>query len=433
MSFSAFYSGLAGLQTNSNRLSVIGNNLANLNTVGFKSSRVSFADIFAQPGGGAGVNGAGNPQQIGLGVRTAGIQQVHSQGSLQTTALVTDVAIEGNGFFVLRDVSGAQRYSRAGTFTFDKDGFLVNPAGHFVQGYTAQDPSGTILASGAINAIQVPAGLTAPPQATSFLISAINLDGEAQVAAGSATAESFSTSMSVFDSLGARHVLTFNFVPVDTDGDDKLDQWDLEVTVPGDDAVGGTPGTPLPIHNETIVFDDQGQLISPAANVSITTPGWTNNAAAQTIDWQVFDPSGQGLLTGFAGPSAVSSNNQDGYPAGELRTLIIDQDGLLSGVFTNGSTLEHARFALANFNNLNGLLSAGQNTYLETITSGPPTIGAADSGGRGLLRSNALELSNVDITKEFTDLIISERGYQANSRIITTSDSVIQEALNLKR
>ncbi len=180
-------------------------------------------------------------------------------------------------------------------------------------------------------------------------------------------------------------------------------------------------------------FDADGQLILPAANPTIAVAGWTNGAAAQNIDWELYDDDGVGRLTGFAAPSAISSSNQDGYGVGALRTLLIDQEGLVSGIFTNGVNLQLARLAMATFNNENGLLRDGQNTYLETNASGNATIGAANSGGRGITISNSLELSNVDITKEFTNLIIHERGYQANSRTITTTDEVIQEALRLKR
>ena len=436
MSFGSFYAGLSGLQANSGRLSVIGNNLSNLNTVGFKTSRVTFEDIFSQPGGGAGVNGAGNPQQIGLGTQTSSIQQIFSQGSMQTTTLVTDMALQGNGFFVLRDSSGAQRFSRAGGFTFDKDGFMVNPAGHFLQGYTQLDANGNVVASGSIGNVQIPSGMTAPPEATSFFSSAINLAANARVDDPATTldeAEEFSTSLTLFDALGDRHVLTLTFRPEDTNADGILDQWSYQATVPGADIVGGTAGTPFALDSGTITFDGQGRLSGPTGNIALNIPGWANGASPQSVDWRLFDQAGSGIMTGYAGTSSVSASNQDGFSVGQLRTLIVDQNGLASGVFTNGVTLQLARFALANFNNLNGLLGTGQNTYVETNSSGPATIGAANSGGRGLVRSNALELSNVDITQEFTDLIISERGYQANSRIITTTDSVIQEALNLKR
>lgn len=436
MSFGSFYAGLSGLQANSGRLSVIGNNLANLNTVGFKTSRVTFEDIFAQPGSGAGVNGAGNPQQIGLGVQTGGIQQVFSQGSIQTTQLVTDVAIQGNGFFTLADETGGQRFSRAGNFTFDKDGLLVTPAGLYVQGYSTLNANGEVIPSGSVANIQIPAGLTAPPRSTSFFNSTINLSTDARVddpVTSLDEAETFSTSLTVFDALGARHVVSLNFRPEDTTGDGFLNEWSYEATVPGAEVTGGTSGTPFVLNSGTISFDANGQLAGPTGNIVLNVPGWTNGAAVQPIEWRLFDEAGSGLITGFAGVSATSSTNQDGFAVGQLRTLTVDQDGLMSGIFTNGVSLQLARLALATFNNQNGMLTTGQNAFVATNSSGPPTIGAANSGGRGIVRSNSLELSNVDITQEFTDMIISERGYQANSRIITTTDTVIQEALNLKR
>lgn len=436
MSFSSFYSGLSGLRANADRLNVIGNNLANINTIGFKGSRVTFQDVFSSPGTGAGVNGAGNPQQVGLGVQVAGIDQVLSQGSLQTTGLVTDVAVQGNGFFVLSDPAGGQAFTRAGNFNFDKDGFLVTTNGQRVQGYTQQDANGNIVTSGTIENVQIPTGLTAPPQATSFIRNVLNLSGDAMVddpATALDEAEEFTSSLTIYDSLGGRHNLTLRFRPVDTDADGFLDEWSYTATVPGDEVVGGTAGTPFTLDTGTISFNSDGTLASPTGNVTINVPGWNSGAGSQDIEWRLFDDSGAGIVTGFSGPSSTSATNQDGFSVGQLRVLTIDQDGLISGVFTNGVTLQLARFAMANFNNANGLLKSGANTFLETNASGPPTVGGANSGGRGAIRANSLELSNVDITQEFTDLIISERGYQANSRIITTTDNVIQEALNLKR
>lgn len=435
MAFGSFYAGLSGLRANASRLGVIGNNLANVNTIGFKSSRVTFADLFSQTGG-PGANGAGNPQQVGLGVQVAGIDPIFSQGSLQGTGLVTDLAVQGNGFFVLRDRSGGRSYTRAGNFTFDRDGNLVTPAGQFVQGYTQRDASGNIAATGNLANIQVPVGLTAPPQATSFVSTLINLDADARLddpATGADEAEAFSSTLVVYDSLGARHNLTLTFRPADTDGDGLRDEWTYTATVPGEEVTGGTPGTPFVVGTGSLVFDSAGRLASPATNPTLSVPAWTNGAAAQSIEWRLFDASGNSQITGYAAPSATSSTNQNGYGVGLLRTLTVDSDGLLSGIFTNGVTLQMARIALATFNNVNGLLKNGQNSFLETNASGPATVGSANSGGRGSIAAGSLELSNVDITQEFTDLIVSERAYQANSRIITTTDQVIQEALNLKR
>ena len=247
--------------------------------------------------------------------------------------------------------------------------------------------------------------------------------------------EVFSTSVNIYDSLGTRHTVTVTFTPEDTDAvpDGALDQWSYEVTVPGEDVAGGTAGTPTVVNTGTVVFDSQGQLQTPAANISISFPAWSNGAAAQTVDWELYDANGGGILTGFAGPSSLSSSNQDGFGVGLLRTLTFDADGLISGLFTNGSSVELARVALGTFNNNNGLLRDGANGFLETSNAGLATIGAPNSGGRGVITANTLELSNVDITREFTNLIISQRGYQANSRIITTTDEITQEALTLKR
>ncbi len=436
MAFGSFYSGLSGLQANAGRLGVIGNNLANVNTVGFKSSRMTFQDIFSQSGRGPGVNGAGNPQQIGLGVQTGGIQQLFEQGSLQTTGLVTDLAIQGNGFFVLADRSGGRSFSRAGNFTFDRDGYLISQAGQRVQGYTQRDAAGNITSSGTLGNLQIPVGLTAPPRSTTSIEAVINLSAEARVddpATAVDEAQVFSTTLTVFDSLGARHNLTLNFRPEDTNADGIRDEWTWEATLPGAEVAGGTAGTPFVVGSGTVTFAPDGSLASPSGNVTLSIPAWTNGAAAQSVDWRLFDSAGSGNVTGFSGASATSASIQDGYAVGQLRALTVDTDGLVAGIFTNGATLELARLALATFNNPNGLLKNGQNSFLETNVSGLATIGGANSGGRGSLAASALELSNVDITQEFTDLIVTERGYQANSRIITTTDQVIQEALNLKR
>jgi flagellar hook protein FlgE len=416
MSFGSFFAALSGLQANASRLSVIGNNLANVNTIGFKTSRVTFHDFFA----GSAFNGAGNPAQVGLGTNLASIDPIFAQGSLQTTDLLTDVAIQGRGFFVLADAGGGRSYTRAGNFSFDDNGNLVSSSGHFVQGYTQRDPNGQIIASGSLTDITIPTGLIAPPQATTTFNANINLNAQA--------AAEFSTTVTIYDSLGSRHDVQLRFTPTATPG-----TWDYEISVPGAEVATGTPGTPFVLGTGTVTFDPAGLLTVPAADVVIAIPAWANGAAAQSVTWTLYDPSGAGLLTGFDSSSTVSASNQNGHGAGELRSLLIDQNGLVSGIFANGVNLELARVALATFNNENGLLRNGQNTLVETNASGSATIGGPNSGGRGATVSGSLELSNVDITQEFTDLIISQRGYQANSRVITTSDEVIQESLNLKR
>lgn len=417
MSFGSFFAALSGLQANASRLSVIGNNLANVNTIGFKGSRVTFHDFFA----GSSFNGAGNPAQVGLGTSLASIDPVFNQGSLQTTDLLTDVAVQGSGFFVLSDPGGGRAYTRAGNFSLNEDGNLVGANGFFVQGYAQKDVDGNVLSSGQLSPIRFPNGLLAPPTATTEFDTSINLTAD--------QATEFNTNMTIYDTLGERHDLSITFTPGANSG-----EWSYVIEANGDEVTGGTPGTPFSLSSGTIQFASDGTLSSPATAVSMSIPGWTNGGAAQTLSWELYDDSGAGRITGYQSPSSVlSSANQNGHAAGELRSLIIEQDGLISGIFSNGVNLQLARFALATFNNDNGLLRSGENSWLETNSSGSATIGGPSTGGRGATVSGSLELSNVDITEEFTDLIISQRGYQANSRIITTSDEVIQESLNLKR
>lgn len=432
MGFSSFYAGLSGLQAYSSHLNVIGNNLANVNTIGFKTSRMTFQDLLYS----SAFSSSRNPNQVGLGVQTASIDSLFSQGSLQGTGVVTDLAVQGNGFFVLRDNVGGRLFSRAGNFSLDKGGNLATSTGALVQGYTTRDAAGNIVTSGALGNISIPPGLTAPPKATVSFTAVTNLNVSARVddpLTAVDESETFSTSLTIFDSLGAKHDLTVTFTPQDTNADGMLDQWSYEVSVPGADVTGGTAGTPFVLASGTATFDSAGKLLAPAGNVAINVPGWTNGAAAQSVNWELFDATGASKITGFDGASATSTVNQDGYSAGTLRTITINNDGLVEGIFTNGSTQQIATIALATFNNNNGLLKAGFNGFLEATASGAATIGAANAGGRGSISANSLELSNVDITQELTDMITAERGYQANSRIITTTDQVIQEALNLKR
>ena len=430
MGFSSFYSGLSGLQAHAARLNVIGNNLANVNTIGFKGGRMTFQDIYSQTIGGRGM-------QVGLGVQIAGIDQLFSQGSLQTTGVVSDMALQGNGLFVLRDPNGTAMYTRAGSFQFDKDGFLVTPSGTVVQGFTTIGPNGQIIATGTPTDIQIPTGLTAPPRTTTNFTVVTNLNANARVddpaTASFNEAETFSTTVPVYDSLGGRHDVNTTFTPVDTNADGTLDQWTYDITVDGGQVTGGTAGTPFSLASGVVQFDAQGQPTAPAGNVTFNIPAWSNGAAGQAVTWNVVASSGAANLTGFVGTSATSSVLQDGFGVGQLSFLTVDSGGLMAGVFTNGETTPLAQVALATFNSTNGLIAVGQNNYVESQSSGPPAVGVANTGGRGALVSGALELSNVDITSEFTDLIVTERGFQANSRIITTTDQIMQEALNLKR
>src|SRR5436309_5083064 len=238
MGFSSFYAGLSGLQAYASQLNVIGNNLANVNTIGFKTSRMTFQDLLYSSAFGS----SRNPSQVGLGVQIASIDSLFSQGSLQGTGVVTDLAVQGNGFFVLRDSVGGRLFTRAGNFSLDKNGALATSTGALVQGYTTRDASGSIVTSGALGNISIPPGLEAPPKQSTTFSATTNLNASARVDDPTTVineAEVFSTSLTVFDSLGAKHDLTVTFTPQDTNADGRLDQWAYEVTVPGADVTGG--------------------------------------------------------------------------------------------------------------------------------------------------------------------------------------------------
>jgi flagellar hook protein FlgE len=422
----SFYSGLSGLTGYASALNIVGNNLANINTVGFKGSSMTFEDLVTNTFGGLATNGAGNPMQIGLGVMTSAIDGVFSQGSIQTSTEATNVAIEGNGFFIVGDTDN-YRYTRDGTFSFSSDGYLINSDGNYVMGYTQQDANGELISSGSLNRIWLPANTVSAPNVTSFVQVYANLN------VNDADASTYTASVTIYDSKGASHVLSIEFahqVPGTTANDD----WNYTITLPGDDVTGGTAGTPFTLATGTLQFDGTGTLVTPAADVTFNTPTFTNGANAITgLNWDLFDENGVPSLTGYPLESATNSTNTDGYAPGNLSSIIIGGDGIIQGVFSNGQVEDLAQLAVATFNNNDGLLRMGKNLFLETNASGAAAIGAANSGGRGAITGSALEASNVDIATEFTSMLIFQRGYQSNSRVITTSDELVQEALSIKR
>jgi len=427
----AFYSGLSGLSAYSSALNIVGNNLANMNTSGFKTSEASFEDLVTRTFGGTATNGAGNPMQVGLGILTNQISGIFSQGSIQTSAEATNVAMEGNGFFVVGDTADDRFYTRAGTFFFDNDGNLINPAGKYVLGYTTKDANNNIQASGALSIINLPGNQVNDPQASTFMQITTNLDVREAVGA------TYAASTTIFDSKGAPHTVTMTFTHDGLVGGN--DQWTAVATIPPadvDTAGGDALGTFV------MGFDGTGTLIDvtpPGGAVdptfSIPSAGVFANGADQiaVFTWDIFDANGVPNVTAYPIPSATSSTNTDGYPPGNLTSVIVDQDGILQGVFDNGQVEEMAQLAIGTFNNPKGLIRQGRNLYAETNSSGTPAIGAAGTGGRGTVIGSALESSNVDIATEFTQMLVYERGYQANSKIITASDTITQTAIGLVR
>ncbi len=411
-----FSASLLGLQANSQAISVAGNNIANSNTVGYKHQTAVFADVFSTRIGNT--NGAGNSMQIGNGVSLAAVQGIFSQGSLIDSPEGTHVAIQGTGFFVLNDPSSGRAYTRAGAFTVDKDGYLVSPQGARVQGYTTIGPDGKVVNNGVLSDIRLPIGASLPPAATSQVSLRANLDSSA------ADGEVFNTQLRIFDSLGAEHILNFAFTRNTAGGG-----YDLVVTM--DDSptplANSTGGNPIPL-----VFDGAGQLTSPTT-LSLNAQTLPGGATIPAIDVILRDSTGS-YLTGYAAPSNVSSTRQNGYAASSLisgSSITIESNGLIIGRFNNGQTREFGQIVLAVFDSPQGLQRGGGSLFFETIGSGPASIGIAGTGGRGLLQGNALEQSNVDLATEFTNLIIAQRGFQANARAIASSNQVLQDILQL--
>jgi flagellar hook protein FlgE len=425
MAVGSFSAGLSGLNANATYLSVIGNNLANINTVGFKASSVNFVDLVSQQVGGS----SANPMQVGLGVTTGSISPVFSQGAPQSTREATNVALQGNGFFVVSQGNG-NAYTRDGSFSFNSDGKLVTSDGLAVQGWTQADPiTGAIVTTGQLGDITVPPGVLRAPVATTQFSTLTNLSAKAAVG------DTFTTAVQMYDALGTAHVVTITYTKSGPGA------WNFEATVPGEDVSGGTAGTPFQVGSGSVAFDANGVLSNVTSagaagapqDIQFTTPAWANGAAASTLTWDLVDTDGKFALTGYDAASATSSKTQNGSAAGMVDNISILPDGTIQATFGAGQTVAVGKIAIANFNNPKGLMKLGSNRYGESQSAGIPNIGEAGTGGRGTLIGSALEQSNVDIAQEFTQMILAQRGYQANSKTITVSDELLVDTLQLKR
>jgi flagellar hook protein FlgE len=422
MALGSFAASLSGLYANQQKLGVIGNNLANINTVAFKGSNVEFADLVSQSIGGSGLN----PMQIGLGVGVGSIMPNFSQGGIEGTGVATHLAIQGAGFFVVGDPT-QRAFTRAGNFAFDATGTLVTADGLPVQGYTTIDPvTGLVVTTGQPTNIVIPPGVLREPAPTTQFGMFTNLD------AAAAVGDTFTSSVQIYDALGVAHVATVTYTKTGPNA------WSYAMTVPGDEVNGGVPGTPFQIATGTLQFDGTGTLIAvngvPPADVTITSPSWINGATPTNFVWDIVDPANTPLLTGYGAPSATSSTSQNGSPAGAVTGIaLIDPAGQIVVSFGGGRTAIVGQLAMANFNSPEGLVKHGANLYGVSEASGEPSYGVARTGGRGSLIWGALEQSNVDIAHEFTQMILAQRGYQANSKSITTADELLVDTLNIKR
>jgi flagellar hook protein FlgE len=419
----SMFSAISGLRGHQIMMDVIGNNIANVNTVGFKSGRVNFQDILSQTVHGAtapsGGLGSINPAQIGLGMTVAGIDVLQTQGNLQSTGKTTDMAIQGDAFFIESD--GNQTvYTRDGAFDIALDGSLGNPAsGLKVQGWQA-DAAGLIDITQPITNLVIPIGQRTTALQTSHVTLGGNLDAGATAAVvgpPAIPATSVPTTMTVFDSLGISHSVKITFTKTGANA------WSWAATKDAADTGIAISGAVPGVNSGTLTYTSGGVFSASTGTLSFTFPDGAT-ATTPAIDLT--------QMTQFSGTSQPAGQT-DGFTSGTLVTFAVGNAGELSGVYSNGQTQVLGQIALANFLNSAGLLRAGQNNFSATSASGAANIGTAGTGGRGTVTTGALEMSNVDLATQFTGMITAERGFQANGRVITTSDEMLQELVNLKR
>jgi flagellar hook protein FlgE len=408
----SLYAGISGLSANATAMTVIGDNIANVNTTAFKSNRSHFANILSTS-----LGGESGPAGGGRGGDLWGVSAQWTQGSLENSTSATDLAINGKGFFMVQDTSGSNFYTRAGNFTFDKEGFLVNPDGHQLQGYQI-DTAGNI---GSITDIYIPGERVSPPAATTEFNFDINLN------AGALTGDTYTTAQTVYDSLGNAVPVTFTFTR-----QAAAQTWTVTGSIP---ASAGTAVTFGGSASMNIVFDDAGIMTSPAANVT-TALTLTNGADTPlSMNWAFEDASGNsyGDVTGYASASGTTFQYQDGYPAGMLRGISVDETGVVTASYSNGEMTPLYQIALVDFPSYDGLTKMGKNLYAASLDSGQALVGVAGTGRLGSVAPNSLEMSNVDLAEEFVKMITTQRAFQANSKVITSSDEILQELINIKR
>lgn len=410
----SFQQGLSGLNAASKSLEVIGNNVSNASTVGFKQSQAQFADVFANS-----LTGSGS-SQIGIGTKIAKVQQEFTQGNISNSNNPLDIAINGGGFFRMSD-NGTATYSRNGQFQLDKQGFIVNAQGKNLTGYTMQNG---VLSTGNPANLQIDS-TDLPPQTTTAVTGSFTLDSRdsalvsANFDATDPTTYHHSTAVNVYDSLGNSHIMQNFFVKTGAGA------WDVYTTADGNPTTYTPPGTPVP--SASMLFDGTG--ISPTVTPAVATVNIPVTTGATTPFSLTLDLS---KSKQFGSNFSVNSLSQDGYASGRLSGFSFSNDGTIVGRYTNGQSATLGQVVLANFTNPNGLQSLGNNAWAETADSGPSLVGMPNTGNLGVLQSNAVEDSNVDLTAELVNMITAQRIYQANAQTIKTQDQVLQTLVNLR-
>jgi len=405
MASRALFSGYAGTSAHQARMDVLANNLANTNTVGFKESRTTFRDAFYETmrGGTSSSGGGGgqNPIQLGSGVSVGAVETIHSQGAIEATGYATDAAINGSGFFILSDGISTY-YTRDGGFFVDANNLLVSSStGMKVQGYIAAN--GVVDTQAGVSDIRLDVGSAVPAEATANVLYSGNLD------ANSATGDSRVTTVMVYDSLGLEHTITVTFTKTAT-----ANQWNWEA----EDELGNTAGP------TALTFDAQGNL--PAGTTGTLSMVLANGAATpQAVSLSL------SAITQMGGETTADAGSQDGRAAAVVQSVSVERNGIVKGNLSDGRSLQLAQIALAKFANPSGLDRAGQNLYGGSDASGLPVVGRPNTGGRGDVQGRALEQSNVDLTKAFVDVIITQRGFQASARVLSAANELLQEVIQL--
>ena len=416
---------LTGLDADSTALNTIANNLANMNTTGFKAETVNFADLFYQQ---IGASGSGDPLQVGAGTQIASTTTDFSNGTPTSTSVDTDVALQGNGFFVVSD--GTNQYlTRAGDFTIAANGDLTTANGLNVMGYPAVN--GAVNTNSPLAPINIPESAILPPQATTSFTMTANLDSDG-------SNQTFPATVEVYDSLGQMHTATITYTQTGTNA------WNYSIALPDSDFAGGvcTPVT------GSMSFDANGNLtsITPAgaagpetvgtaagdvSSIPVAFTGLADKASDLNMTWNLLGNGGTPIISQVASPSAVSATNQNGFSSGQYQGFTIGSDGTVTVTYSNEQKLNVGRIALGNVANLQGLQDAGNDEYATTLASGNAAIGTSGSAGLGTFQDGALEGSNVNISAEFSDLIIAQRAFEANSKSVTTFDTITQETIQM--
>ncbi len=417
---------LTGLQADSTALNTIANDLSNMNTTAFKAQTTEFSDLFYQQ---IGNTGAGDPRQVGAGVQVASNSTAYTQGTINSTGNATDVALNGNGFFVVGNGQGGYELTRAGNFSQDSSGYLLSSSGLHVMGYPAVN--GVVNTNAALTPINIPVGQVQVPQASSSFGMTANLDS------ASTAGTQFPAPVTIYDSLGEAHVVTVTYTQT------APNTWSYSIALPASDFASGV-STPV---TGTLNFDSNGNLttITPTAgaaetvgtaagdvaSIPVNFTGLADAASDLNMQWNLLGPSGTPTISQVATGSAVSATTQNGYPSGQYQSFTIGGDGTVTVAYSNGQRQNVGQIALGNVENLQGLQLLGNGDYGTTLASGAATTGSSGTSGLGTLQDGALEASNVNISSEFSNLIVAQRAFEANAKSVTTFDTVTQDTINM--